>query len=55
MTDDRDSYLFAIAMMRLRALIRGERFPVEEDDGAFDLVMAAALVNPRAPLRENDQ
>ena len=41
MTDDRDSYFFAIAMMRLRAVITGERFATEHDE--FDLVAAADL------------
>jgi len=35
MTDARDSYFFAIAMMRLRALILGERWAQPEDE--FDL------------------
>lgn len=47
MTDDRDSYFAALAAIRLRALLRGERFPQPEDDGAFDLVLAAALMRGR--------
>jgi len=35
------SYFFAIRMCRLRGLITGEFWPVEEDE--FDLLMAAAL------------
>lgn len=44
MTDAHDSYLQALAAIRLRTLIRGERWPEPED--TFDLVLAAAL-SPR--------
>jgi len=40
--DSAANYAHAMAMFRLQALIRGDRWPVEEDDGAFDLLMAAA-------------
>lgn len=42
MSDASDSYFVALAAIRLRALLRGERFPQEED--TFDLVLAAALM-----------
>lgn len=42
MTDDRDSYFAALAAIRLRALLRGERWPQEAD--TFDLILAAALM-----------
>lgn len=42
--DPHDSYFAALAAIRLRALLRGERLPQPEDDGAFDLVLAAALM-----------
>jgi len=41
-TDDRDSYFVALAAIRLRALLRGERWAQPED--TFDLVLAAALM-----------
>lgn len=40
-SDSQDSYFAALAALRLRALIRGERWPEPEDE--FDLVLAAAL------------
>lgn len=45
MNDARDSYFVALAAIRLRALLTGERWPVPED--TFDLVLAAALMRPR--------
>lgn len=41
MTDDRDSYFFALKMMRLRALLTAERWAQPEDE--FDLLAAADL------------
>mgnify|MGYP000287684159 CR=1 FL=1 len=41
MTDDRDSYFFALKMMRLRALLTAERWAQPEDE--FDLLAAASL------------
>ena len=52
MTDDRDSYFFALAMMRLRALIRGERWAQPEDE--FDLVAAADLARLIDRQREKE-
>jgi len=42
MNDARDSYFAVLAAIRLRALLRGERWPQPED--TFDLVLAAALM-----------
>lgn len=42
MTDAAASYYEALAAIRLRALLTGARWPVEED--TFDLVLAAALM-----------
>lgn len=39
--DSASNYDFCCAMMRLKALISGERWP--EPDEQFDLVMAATL------------
>lgn len=41
MADANGNYSHALAMMRLRALIAGERWATEHD--TFDLLMAAAL------------
>lgn len=41
MSDSHDSYLVALAAIRLHALITGRRWP--EDEDTFDLVLAAAL------------
>lgn len=41
MTDAHDSYFAALAALRLRALLRADRW-AEEGEG-FDLVLAAAL------------
>lgn len=40
--DASGNYAFAIAMLRLRALLTGERFATEHDE--FDLVLAADLM-----------
>ena len=47
MTDNHDSYFFAIRMMRLRLLITGAVWAEPEE--TFDLVMAAMLA--RLPPR----
>ena len=47
MNDAAASYFAALAALRLRALLTGERWPIEEDEGAFDLVLAAALMRKR--------
>jgi hypothetical protein len=41
MSDASANYFAALAALRLRALITGQRWPEPED--AFDLVLAAAL------------
>lgn len=46
MSDANDSYLAAIAAIRLRALLTGQRWPEPED--TFDLVLAACLMRERA-------
>lgn len=46
MSDAHDSYFAALAAIRLRALLRGERWPQPED--TFDLVLAAALMRKSA-------
>ena len=51
--DAQANYAHALAMMRLKDIIAGKRWATDHDQ--FDLVMAAALVNPRAPSRENGQ
>ena len=43
MNDARDSYFVALAALRLRALIRADRWP--EPDETFDLVLAAAMAS----------
>lgn len=45
MNDGAASYFFAIRALRLRGLITGEYWPVEED--TFDLVLAAILMRGR--------
>lgn len=42
MNDSAASYDFAIRMLRLRGILRGEFWPHEEEP--FDLVMAAMLM-----------
>lgn len=42
MNDAQASYFAALAAIRLRALLRGERWPGEAD--TFDLILAAALM-----------
>lgn len=46
MDDAAASYFEALRAIRLRALLTGERWPVEEDE--FDLVIAAALMRRQA-------
>ncbi len=46
MSDSHDSYFAALAAIRLRALLTGQRWPEPED--TFDLVLAAALMRGRA-------
>lgn len=41
MTDNHDSYFFAIRMKRFRLILQGEIWASEEDE--FDLICAAAL------------
>lgn len=43
--DSANSYFAALAAIRLRALLTGERWPEPED--TFDLVLAAALMRGR--------
>lgn len=43
--DSQASYHAALAAIRLRALLTGERWPQPEDE--FDLVLAAALMRGR--------
>jgi hypothetical protein len=47
MTDASASSFAALAAIRLRALLTGERWREPEDDDAFDLVLAAALMRGR--------
>ena len=47
MNDAAASYFAALAAIRLRMLLTAERWPVPEDDDAFDLVLAAVLMRGR--------
>lgn len=46
MNDAQASYFVALAAIRLRALLRADRWP--EEANTFDLVLAAALMRGRA-------